>query len=387
MTSVETGSEVEWSSEENYHFRLSLFREKLLEFFKENPKWITPEHRMKEVVAAVESGLEDLSISRPYDRLSWGIRVPGDDAQTIYVWLDALLNYATKAGYPWAPGYEHAGGWPADCHVIGKDIVRFHCIYWPAFLMALNLPLPKNIMTHAHWTLFGKKMSKSTGRVVDPFHALDRFGPDVMRFYLASEGGTVDDGNYDNSRIITLYNTFLSGQLGNMASRVMRGRRWSVRGAVQRIGGRSKEEWAEGPGSRFYNNSLCTFAEELDAAFDAYEPRRATLLVSEFVRSANRFFQMSSPWTKVLSYAPGEPGEEVDKTIFLAAEALRMIGITMQPYMPNKANTLLDQLGVQPERRTFEFCKPSADLDYGTPMIDIGKGQEGVLFPDLSSDA
>ncbi|KAF2854688.1 methionyl-tRNA synthetase-like protein [Plenodomus tracheiphilus IPT5] len=386
MTSIETGSEVEWSSEENYHFRLSVFRDNLLEFFKENPTWITPEHRMKSVIAAVESGLEDLSISRPYDRLNWGIRVPGDDTQTIYVWLDALLNYATKAGYPWAPGNEHAGGWPADCHVIGKDILRFHCIYWPAFLMALNLPLPKKIMTHAHWTLYGKKMSKSTGRVVDPFHALDRFGSDVMRFYLASDGGTIDDGNYDNSRIISLYTTFLSGQLGNMASRVMRGRKWSVRGAIQRVGGRSKEDWSEGPGSRFFYNSLSSIAEQVDAAFEAYEPRRATLLISEFIRGANKFFQMSSPWDKCLNYAPGEPGEDVDKIIFLAAEALRIVGILLQPYMPNKANELLNQLGVQPEKRTFEYCTPGADLDYGEPMMELGKGHQGVLFPQLSSD-
>jgi len=386
MTSIETGSEVEWSSEENYHFRLSAFRDKLLAFYRENPEWITPAHRMRAVVAAVESGLDDLSISRPFDRLSWGIPVPDDDTQTIYVWLDALLNYATKAGYPWAPGFEQAGGWPADCHVIGKDIVRFHCIYWPAFLMALGLPLPKKIMTHAHWTLYGKKMSKSTGRVVDPFHALDRFGSDVMRFYLASDGGTVDDGNYDNSRIIKLYTTFLCSKLGNMASRVMRGKKWSVRGAVQRVGGRPKEDWEEGPGSAFYRNSLVPFASELDAAFEACEPRKATLLIAEFVRGANQFFQMSSPWSKVLDYAPGEPGEDVDKIIYLAAESLRIVGIVLQPYMPNKARQLLDQLGVQPHKRTFAFCKPGADLDFGESMTELGTGRERVLFPPLTSD-
>lgn len=192
---------------------------------------------MKEVVQAVEAGLEDLSISRPYDRLNWGIRVPGDDTQTIYVWLDALMNYATKAGYPWTPGNDHAGGWPADCHVIGKDIVRFHCIYWPAFLMALGLPLPKNILTHAHWTLGGAKMSKSTGRVVDPFNALDRFGSDVMRCYMAHYGGIKDDSSYDNAHIIKMYNVVLKGTLGNCFSRVLRGKKWSVRGAVERIGG------------------------------------------------------------------------------------------------------------------------------------------------------
>jgi methionyl-tRNA synthetase len=290
QTSIETGSEVEWSSEINYHFRLSLFREKLLNFYKANPTWISPEHRMQEVVQAVEAGLEDLSISRPYDRLSWGIRVPGDDTQTIYVWLDALVNYITKAGYPWAPGRETVGGWPADCQVIGKDIVRFHCIYWPAFLMALGLPLPKHILTHAHWTLGGSKMSKSTGRVVDPFHALDRFGSDVMRFYMCVEGGIQDDSSYDNFRIIQLYDKFLNNQLGNLASRVMRHQKWSVRGAVERIGNRPWDEWQEGPGSKFWNNTLSTIASKVDQAFDAHDPKKAVNLLSQFIRGVRALF-------------------------------------------------------------------------------------------------
>jgi len=244
---------------------------------------------MKDVVQAVESGLEDLSISRPYDRLKWGIRVPGDDTQTIYVWLDALMNYATKAGYPWTPGREQEGGWPADCHVIGKDIVRFHCIYWPAFLMALGLPLPKKILTHAHWTLGGSKMSKSTGKVVDPFLAIDRFGSDVMRFYMAREGGIRDDASYDNTRIIAQYDNFLRQQLGNLASRVVRGKGWSVRGAVERIGGRPAEEWEEGPGSKFRNNSLATIASNTDESFDAYDPRKAVLGLTEFVRGVSSY--------------------------------------------------------------------------------------------------
>jgi methionyl-tRNA synthetase len=239
---------------------------------------------MKEVVQSVEAGLEDLSISRPYDRLSWGIRVPGDDTQTIYVWLDALMNYITKAGYPWTPGRETEGGWPADCQVIGKDIVRFHCVYWPAFLMALGLPLPKKILSHAHWTLGGSKMSKSTGRVVDPFHAIDRFGSDVMRFYMGHEGGIQDDSSYDNARIIQLYNKFLNNQLGNLASRVLRNKKWSVRGAVERIGSRPAAEWEEGPGANFWNNSLTTVASKVDKSFELCDPRKAVSQLADFVR-------------------------------------------------------------------------------------------------------
>ncbi|KAL8960249.1 MAG: hypothetical protein Q9183_005499, partial [Haloplaca sp. 2 TL-2023] len=154
---------------------------------------------MQDVVQQLNTGLSDLSISRPVDRLSWGIPVPDDSSQTIYVWLDALINYLTKANYPFQiPGKEDAAGWPADLHIIGKDIVRFHCIYWPAFLLALDLPLPKQILTHAHWTLGHEKMSKSRGNVVNPFFALDRFGSDVMRYYLIRDGGIKDDSDYDN---------------------------------------------------------------------------------------------------------------------------------------------------------------------------------------------
>jgi methionyl-tRNA synthetase len=385
-TSIETGSELEWASETNYHFRLSAFREPLLDFYKANPSWIKPQHRMKEVIEAVESGLEDLSISRPSDRLQWGIRVPEDGSQTIYVWLDALMNYATKAGFPWAPGKESVGGWPADCHVIGKDIVRFHCIYWPAFLLALNLPLPKNILTHAHWTLGGSKMSKSTGRVVDPFHALDRFGADVMRFYLAHDGGLSNDASYDNIHIIKTYNTFLNQNLGNLASRVLRGKRWSVRGAVERIGSKPASFWQEGPGSNFYKNTLTSMPPTVAVALDSYDPRKALQEIAEFVRSTNKMFQMSKPWDKVLSFAPGEPGEEVDRIVYQAAEGLRIVGILLQPYMPSKAKMLLDQLGVGHEKRTWEYCTPGSDLDYGMPLIELGGKHQGVLFPPLPSE-
>ncbi len=229
MASKETGKEVEWTSERNYHFRMSQFRDRLLEFYKNNPGFVVPNTRMKEVVQEVTNGLQDLSVSRPSERLSWGIPVPDDESQTIYVWLDALINYLTKANYPFQiPGREAAAGWPADCHVIGKDIVRFHCIYWPAFLMALGLPLPKRILTHAHWTLGREKMSKSTGVVVNPFFAISRFGPDTMRYYLTLDGGIKDDASYDNSFIIARYKKGLQSGLGNLLSRLLRFRGWDV---------------------------------------------------------------------------------------------------------------------------------------------------------------
>ena len=188
---------------------------------------------MKDVIREVSRGLQDLSVSRPVQRLSWGIPVPDDKTQTIYVWLDALINYVTKAGYPFPiQGCESSGGWPADCHVIGKDIMRFHCIYWPAFLMALDLPLPKQIVTHAHWTVGREKMSKSAGIAVDPFSALDRFGVDCMRYYLAFDGSLKDDASYNESHITQRYDIGPRNQLGNLVNRITRTRLWQVKQAV-----------------------------------------------------------------------------------------------------------------------------------------------------------
>ena len=238
MASKETGKEVEWTSETNYHFRMSALQDRLLDFYRMNPQFVVPHTRMTAVVKEVEAGLKDLSVSRPVDRLSWGIPVPDDETQTIYVWLDALINYLTKANYPFQiPGKEDAAGWPADCHVIGKDIVRFHCIYWPAFLMALDLPLPKQILTHAHWTLGREKMSKSTGVVVNPFFAIKRFGVDCMRYYLTLEGGIKDDAMYDNSFIIDRYKKGLQNGLGNLTSRITRYKGYNVRRAVKNCQG------------------------------------------------------------------------------------------------------------------------------------------------------
>lgn len=236
IASIETGNAVEWTEEKNYHFRLTAFRDRLLRFYQDNPTWVVPIRRYTELIRWVENNLEDLSISRPASRLTWGIPVPDDPSQTIYVWLDALVNYITTTGYPsWQPGSESAGGWPADVHVVGKDIMRFHCIYWPAFLMALNLPLPKRVISHSHWLMSQQKMSKSVGNVVNPFFALDRWGVDTMRYFLMYCGHMGSDAHYDNRFIVQEYKKGLQGGLGNMLNRVTRPKNWSVRQAVERV--------------------------------------------------------------------------------------------------------------------------------------------------------
>ncbi|KAF8862832.1 hypothetical protein BDZ45DRAFT_645473 [Acephala macrosclerotiorum] len=389
MASSETGKEVEWTSEKNYHFRLSAFKDELLEFYKKNPEFVVPAARMNDVIRQVSDGLEDLSISRPVERLTWGIRVPGDESQTIYVWLDALINYITKAGYPWAPGNEQALGWPADVQVIGKDIVRFHCIYWPAFLLALGIDPPKQILTHAHWTLNHQKMAKSTGNVVNPFFAMDRFGVDVMRYYLAHDGGILNDADYGNHFIVQRYNKGLQGGLGNLVSRVTRPKIWSVSKAVA-----AAHEGAFGPPDEITEAQI-RMIEELPGKADAKmaELNAGTALqtIMEAVYETNKFLAAVAPWglskqatAESDPVAKHELENRINSTVYHSAEAIRIIGILLQPYMPSKAAQLLDMLGVGDFKRTFNDAVLGGDSSYGVPMTPLGKCAHDGLFPPLA---
>jgi methionyl-tRNA synthetase len=363
---------------------------------------------MNDVVRWVSDGLEDLSISRPVERLSWGIRVPEDESQTIYVWLDALINYITKAGYPWAPGQEHTLGWPADVQVIGKDIVRFHCIYWLAFLLALDIEPPKRILTHAHWTLGHEKMSKSTGNVVNPFFAIDRFGVDVMRYYLAHDGGISDDSDYGNNFIIERYKKGLQGGLGNLVGRITRPKIWRVQDAVEAARVKSFGKLNEADESHI--SMLEQLPEKVSANMEQLNPGTALQTIMDTIYQAccpsilllmnaangvktNKFLQFKEPWTLAKAYKEGVDTESaahlksrMECTVYLCAEAIRIVGILLQPYMPSKAAQLLDMLGIDESRRTLEDAKLGADYDYGIPKAPVGRCAWDGLFPPLPVD-
>ncbi|KAI1174009.1 tRNA synthetases class I (M)-domain-containing protein [Nemania sp. FL0916] len=383
--SVETGNAVEWTVEKNYHFRLTAFRDRLLQFYRANPAWVVPSTRFAEVVDWVENNLTDLSISRPASRLDWGIPVPDDPHQTIYVWLDALVNYITTTGYPnWqsaavAAGTEqqHTGCWPADVHVVGKDIIRFHCIYWPAFLMALDLPLPKQVLSHGHWLMSKQKMSKSVGNVVNPFFALDRWGVDTMRYYLIIAGNVSGDADYDNAIIVERYKKGLQGGLGNLLNRATRPSNWSVREAVQAM-------------TKTQPPSLLLRVEEhqefvrkavpkVDNQMKALNSSAALQTIMEIVFETNRFFSEMEPW------ATSKNGDltTTQQTVFLTTESLRIVGILLQPFMPEKAPELLDRLGVEPDKRSFQDATLYTDTSYGTPLVPLGTGATNSLFPQL----
>ena len=321
MASSETGSAVEWVEEKNYHFRMTALKDRLLQFYKENPEWVVPAARMADVVNWVENNLEDLSISRPISRLDWGVPVPDDPEQTVYVWVDALTNYVTKAGFPhWKEGSEHEAGWPADVHVVGKDIVRFHAIYWPALLMAVGLPLPKRILSHAHWTLGQKKMSKSTGNVVNPFFAVDRWGVDTMRYFLIYNGGIANDSDYGNHLIVERYKKGLQGGLGNLLNRITRPKQWNVESAVNTCHSKGDELSS----NRLIENLIekqRQFLEAVPARVAAYmdqlDPPNALREIMELVFETNKYVSETAPW--VLAKAGPQEAETLRRTVFYAS--------------------------------------------------------------------
>ncbi|KAF6819114.1 methionyl-tRNA synthetase [Colletotrichum sojae] len=384
MVAIESGNEVEWIEEKNYHFRMTALKDRLLEFYKANPDWIVPRARMNEVVAWVENNLEDLSVSRPVKRLDWGVRVPDDPSQTIYVWVDALINYLTKAGFPgWQPGKEHAAGWPADVQVIGKDIVRFHGVYWPALLMALDLPLPKQLLTHAHWTLGKKKMSKSIGNVVNPFFAIDRWGLDTMRYFMMRDGGIQKDADYENSLVVERYTKDLQATLGNLLNRVAKSKKWMLKHSVAYA--RDNQDAAR---SIEASAGLKTLIDEMGPAMskhmDELNPNAAIRSALNVLSEANKYISNTTPWKLTKRE---EDSAALHEIIFHASEAVRSAGILLQPIMPIKMGVLLDVMGVDADKRRFEDAAFGKDYTYGEPIIDPGRpGEWNSLFPPQPSE-
>ncbi|RDW93849.1 methionine--tRNA ligase MSM1 [Aspergillus mulundensis] len=371
MVSIETGKEVEWSSETNYHFRLSAFTDRLLKLYQ-TTDFIQPTQYNELVVKSVSSGLSDLSISRPVERLTWGIPVPNDNSQTIYVWLDALVNYLTKAGYPFPPGEGSRLGWPADVHVVGKDIVRFHCVYWPAFLMALDLPLPRNVLVHGHWTMNKEKMSKSTGNVVNPFFAIDRFGVDIMRFFLTHRGGLESDSDYDNSYIIRDYKKHLQTGIGNVVHRTIGCAKGKLReyivNATSGNSSASARDQADQARDQAYEDTLKNLARNVTSKMVRLDPRAAISELVRVIAETNKYFHHSAPW---------ENPEEKQRVLFNVAESMRITGILLQPFMPNKAKELLDMLQVDLSKRGISSAIYAGDPDYGEDV------KAKILFPPL----
>lgn len=355
-----TGAEVEWVEEESYFFNLSKWQESLLNFYAENENFICPKSRMNEVVNFVKSGLKDLSISRC--SFSWGIGVPGDKKHIIYVWLDALVNYISALGYHDNESQQFQKFWPCDLHVIGKDILRFHAVYWPAFLMALDLPLPKKILAHGWWMESGKKISKSEGNVIDPQEIIAEYGLDQFRYFVLRETSFSKDGDYNREALISRVNSELANKIGNLLQRSLS---MLYKNNNQQIPDIDLEECSR-------NELLITAKESLVKFIDnmnQYEISRAIEVIVNLADAGNAFVDSTTPW----ALKDNNP-DEMRRVLYMAIELCRYIGIMLQPFMPHSADKLLSAINVDINERklehlTDEFKVKKGNLNKPEPVF------------------
>jgi len=353
---VETGTPVTWTEEETYFFRLSAYADKLLAHYDANPDFIAPEVRRNEVVSFVSGGLRDLSISRT--SFDWGVKVPEHPDHVMYVWVDALTNYLTGVGYPDTNSPVFQRYWPADLHMIGKDIIRFHTVYWPAFLMSAGIELPRRVFAHGFLLNKGEKMSKSVGNIVDPVTLIDTFGVDQVRYFLLREVPFGQDGSYSEDAIITRINTDLANELGNLAQRSLS------------MVAKNRDGIVPTPGEfTAADSELLAIADGLldkvRAEFDSQAMHLALEAIWLMLGAANRYFSAQQPW--VLRKSESDADHVRFATVlYTTCEAVRIAALLIQPVMPESAGKLLDLLGQPADQR--DFAAIGTRLVPGTPL-------------------
>jgi methionyl-tRNA synthetase len=347
------GTPVEWVEEESYFFRLSAYQDRLLALYDSQPDFIGPAERRNEVVSFVKSGLKDLSISRT--TFDWGVPVPGDERHVMYVWVDALTNYITAAGYP-NENAEKWSFWPANAHIIGKDIVRFHAIYWPAFLMSAGIELPKRVFGHGFLFNRGEKMSKSVGNVIDPFAMIEHYGLDAVRYFFLREVPFGQDGSYSHEAIVNRTNADLANDLGNLAQRSLSMIARNCDGVVPKRG-----ELAES------DRAILDLATEALAtarrAMAEQAIHQALAAIFGVVAEANRYFAGEAPW----ALKKTDP-ERMETVLWTTAETVRRVAILCQPFIPGSAEKLLDLLAVPADSREFRHVAADRALVAGTAL-------------------
>ncbi|XP_046888464.1 methionine--tRNA ligase, mitochondrial [Hypomesus transpacificus] len=351
--SLESGHKVEWMKEDNYLFRLSEFRSQLQDWLRFNPKAVQPDRFHQAVLQWLQDDLPDLSVSRQRSRLQWGIPVPSDPDQTIYVWLDALVNYLTVTGYP----HTHAAWWSAAHHVVGKDILKFHAIYWPAFLLAAGLPLPQSIHVHSHWTVRGKKMSKSLGNVVDPQERSQRFTVDGIRYFLLRQGVPDSDCDYDDDKVVKLLNSELADSLGGLLNRCTAlslnpAQTYTQFWADCFPCASSGESRGRAVAEDYHMlESVARLQAVVEQHYDNMLVYKALEAINNCVRQTNSFIQRHAPW----KLDRGESSDQrwLDTILHVSLECLRVYGTLLQPVVPQTADKLLSRLGVRPGERSW----------------------------------
>ncbi|MHB2166326.1 methionine--tRNA ligase [Alsobacter sp. R-9] len=333
-----TGAPVEWVEEESYFFRLSAYQDRLLALYESQPDFIRPEERRNEIMSFVRSGLKDLSVSRT--AFDWGIPVPGNPRHVMYVWVDALTNYVTATGYP-DPAAPRARYWPADVHIIGKDIVRFHAVYWPAFLMSAGWPLPGSVFGHGFLFNRGEKMSKSVGNVIDPFSLASHYGVDQLRYFLLREVPFGQDGNYSHEAIVARINADLANDLGNLAQRSLSMVAKNCDGVVPAPGAFTAADTA-------LLEAAAALPERARGAMRDLALHTVLADIWRVVADANRYFASEQPWVTRKT-----DSERFGTVLYVTMETLRIIGIMAQPVIPTAASALLDLLAVPAGERAF----------------------------------
>ena len=333
------GTPVEWTEEQTYFFRLSAYQDELLAHYEGNPDFILPPERRNEVVSFVKGGLMDLSISRT--TFDWGIPVPDADGHIMYVWVDALTNYLTGIGFPDEDSENFKKFWPTDLHVIGKDILRFHAVYWPAFLMSAGLELPKRVFAHGFLFNKGEKMSKSIGNVIDPFELTAHYGVDQLRYFLLREVPFGKDGNYSHEGIVNRTNADLANDLGNLAQR-------SLSMIAKNCGGSLPAPSDLTDTDHDMLALADAMLDEARAFIDRQAIHRAVEAIWNVVGAANRYFAGEEPW----AHKKANP-ERMATILYVTAETIRQVAIMAQPVIPKSASLILDQLAISEDARSF----------------------------------
>lgn len=348
------GTPVEWVKEESYFFKLSAYEDRLLKLYDEQPDFIAPPERRNEVISFVKSGLKDLSISRT--TFDWGIKVPNDPEHVMYVWVDALTNYITATGYIEDKNGERAKYWPADVHIIGKDIIRFHAVYWPAFLMSAGLPLPKRVFAHGFLLNKGEKMSKSLGNVVDPINLVEHFGLDQVRYFFLREVSFGQDGSYSEEGIATRINADLANGIGNLASRSLSMIVKNCDGQIPTPGEFTDEDKA-------MLSSADALLEICREEMGKQAIHKALAAIIAVVSETDRYFAGQEPWA-LKKTDPTRMGT----VLYVTAEVVRQIAILLQPVMPESSSKLLDLVAASDDARDFASLGEAGRLKPGTPL-------------------
>lgn len=360
-----SGAQVEWLKEPSFFFRMSKMQKPLIDFYKKNPHFVLPETRMNEVLSFVEGGLKDLSISRT--SFSWGIPVPSHAPHIMYVWIDALINYISALGYPNITSANYKKFWPGT-HVIGKDILRFHAVYWPAFLMAAGLEPPLRIFAHGWWTNEGVKISKSLGNVIDPFALVNEFGLDPVRYFLMRDVPFGNDGDFSRHSLIHRFNSDLANDLGNLAQRTLTQIANNCSGEIPSNQNLLNHD-------KFLLETIEESLEKIRAFLNDQVVHRYLEVMWSLISSVNGYISTEQPWvlkktnpTRMMS------------VLYTTSEALRRIALLLQPVMPESAGKLLDQLSVPQDMRNFHFIGSRGALNAGAKLPT-----PKVLFPRLQT--